>query len=182
MHDGKIVREHRVAFGGRVDISPGWPNERAFWDGLRVGKTVQVVVNFEVGDDSYRKMTDDGVVIGLRRVRSLKAYSIHFPPAETELDGLPMFEAGDNIADPLTQTAPDEECFCAHVYGSHQFSGELLEADGSEGALQPVRYPCAIESCNCSDFDPLNTPMRREPEDMDPEATDLARALAEARA
>lgn len=105
MHDGKIVREHRVAFGGRVDVSLGWPNERAFWDELRVGRTGQLTVNYEVGDDTYRIMTDEGVVIGLRRVRKLNVYSIHFAPAETNLDGLPLFENGvvnEAGSDPVT--------------------------------------------------------------------------------
>jgi hypothetical protein len=147
MHDGKIVREHRVAFGGRVDVSLGWPNERAFWDDLRVGKTGQLVVNYEVGDDTYRKMTDEGTVIGLRRVRALKVFSIHFAPAETELDGLPLF---DNLNESEEEPDPGE-CFCAHLPGAHRNDVD------EEGVAQ--LYECLV--CNCTKFDALNTLMRK---------------------
>jgi hypothetical protein len=155
MHDGKVVREHRVAFGGRVDVSLGWPQERTFWENLRVGKTIQAVVNFEVGDDSYRKMTEDGVVIGLRRVRKLNGFSIHFAKAESDLDGLPMFEQANNIGDDptaLEQTLENAMCFCGHTYAAHFGDGTVRDS-GPDEIAPAIQLLCDV--CECRDFDLL---------------------------
>jgi hypothetical protein len=144
MHDGKPVTEHVVSFTGRVDISLGWPHERAFWEDLRSGKTGRLVLAYQAGEHNFKPVTDNGTITGTKEVRKLTALSIVFEKAESDLDGLPLFEQANNIGDDptaLEQTLENAMCFCGHRSASH-----LNLTDEGDG--------CAV--CDCLAFDALD--------------------------
>jgi hypothetical protein len=160
MHDGKPVTEHVVSFTGRVDIAVGWPHERKWFEALPSGKTGSVTLWFQVGGHQYKPTTDKGVITGTRELRELIVKGIVFPKAESDLDGLPMFESVANVnqdgecqPDGAVSTS-EEMCFCGHVSIGHFKHTIAFEDEDGNTHEEPERSPC--KNCDCKDFDALD--------------------------
>jgi hypothetical protein len=155
MHDGKPVTEHVVSFGGKVDISLGWPNERKLFEGLLSGRTGSLTLWFQVGEHHFKPVTDKGVIVGTREVRKLIVKGIEFEKAESDLDGLPLFEQANNIGDDptaLEQTLENAMCFCGHTYAAHFGDGTVRDS-GPDEIAPAIQLLCDL--CDCKDFDLL---------------------------